>query len=256
LSINHSTLNESSEDNRWAHSLAHFELKSLFKKLFLFPSAVALAKSQQMAESIVLSPHLLPSGRTVVLSVLTDIMVGYIGIFHNNIFHHSSSARTEKDLLLYYLLTLCKATDAELLELTGVALPMSIDGLKSEHSHSVKSTAPPARNNSRKKNTKNSNNNNNNNNNENQPNPSTKTKKNRTRSTGLKELPKTFHNVIESMNSGEMEIVDINIDVEEEAERQAQHESYLKELFANLNKKSYLSANSLGKLNKSFVKYI
>jgi hypothetical protein len=52
-----------------------------------------------------------------------------------------------------------------------------------------------------------------------------------------------------SMNSREVEFIDINIDLEEEAERQARYESYLKELWANVNKRSYLSASSPEKLN-------
>jgi hypothetical protein len=106
---------------------------------------------------------------------------------------------------VHYLLTLCNATDDELLELKGGAVPNPIAGLQSEHSHSQKGKAPPT-NGSRSENTNNRHHNKSHSD-ENPPNPSSKTKKNSTRRSGLKELPKMFHNVIESMNSREVEFI-------------------------------------------------
>jgi hypothetical protein len=231
LSINDGNIEQ--KDKTWLYSLAHIELKSLFKKLFLFDSQSNLAKSQLMVESILLAHHLRkPGSRQVILSLLTDVYLGYIGIFHENVFYHTPSARTEKDILLYYLLTLCRATDDELLSFArGGPAALECTRKNAEKiTEKEKKTGPAPAKSSTKENP--------------QVKNVKKTNGAGTKRTALQELPKTFGNM-HSRKSQMQEVLDINYDEEETLRKQAEYDSFMGSLCARLNGDFYLSKKAL-----------
>jgi hypothetical protein len=238
LSINDGKIEQ--QDHTWLYSLAHIELKSLFKKLFMCDSHSNLAKSQLMAESILLAHHLQdsPGSRKVILSLLTDVFLGYIGIFHENVFYHSPSARTEKDVLLYYLLTLCRAGDDELLTFArgGPAVVESTSQNPEKFSEKEKKTGPASTESSTKEN----------------PQVKSVTEKKGaermgTKRAALHELSKTFGN----MNSRKsQEVIDINVDEEENLRKQVDHDLFMANLCARLNGDFYLSKQSLQSMHQ------
>jgi hypothetical protein len=119
-------LNESEASRPWETSVAHIELKSPYKKLWLNESGSQDAKAQLFAESVLLSGWRKNQRRKgkketrsinspdIITSILSDMFLAYLGIFYDGKFYCSQRAENEDDFLLFLLFPLCRASDLDI----------------------------------------------------------------------------------------------------------------------------------------------